>query len=399
MLARFTPRQKTLISALIALVGLLGGPRLLDHMAESHALRLWVLGVESAQLPVSREVMPPSEGSHLIPRPTVEGWSVEVPPAPAPSLAPSASVTVTRDALLAPYQPLLGILKGLLWFMGGLIVLLIWCSPLVWVERLVLRHFGQSGAFFSLATATDDRPELATPTGLLFWHWIGNALLKDRIDKLVHEFGTPLTVIRLSVSKIRSRKATRPRSAYLDEILAQTARMEGLLQRMLNLARLQHQARERTLERFDLEDVLGEVLEAGWVIAEMGEVTVDFHRKGPCPLYGERTLLFAAFRNLLANAVRLTPAGGRVDVAIEREATGCTVVIADQGPGIDPSDEDQVFERFYTASDSEEKGTGLGLALVMDVVLLHGGKIRLVNREEGGAKALFWLPLKPRLPL
>lgn len=306
---------------------------------------------------------------------------------------------VTRDALLAPSQSLLRIVKSLLWFMGGLIVLLIWCSPLAWVERMVLRHFGQGGAFFSLATAADARPEVATPTGLLIWHWIGNALLKDRIDKLVHEFGTPLTVIRLSVSKIRSRKATRPRSAYLDEILAQTARMEGLLQRMLNLARLQHQARERTLERFDLEDLLGEVLEAGWVIAEMGEVTVDFHRQGPCPLYGERTLLFAAFRNLLANAVRLTPAGGRVDVAIEREATGCTVVISDQGPGIDPSDEDQVFERFYTASDSEEKGTGLGLALVMDVVLLHGGKIRLVNREEGGARALFWLPLKPRLPL
>lgn len=391
--------RKVLASALVILVWLFGGISFLEHAAEKHALQLWMLGVESTQLPASPDRLPASARPFLVPKPSTNGWYVQVPSIQTPSHPPAAPVSVHRDDLLGPYQPVLLVVKGVFWFTSSLALLFIWCSPLQLVERVVLRHFGQSGAFFSLAAAPDARPEAATPTRLLIWHWIGNAILKDRIDKLVHEFKTPLTVIRVSVSKARSRKASRPRAAYLDEILEQTGRMEGLLKRMLDLARLQHQARERTLERFDLGALLSEVIQAGWVIAETGEVTVEFSQKGPCPLSGEKTLLFAAFRNLLMNAVRLTPPGGRVDVAIEVEEDGYTVVICDQGPGIDASCQDQVFERFYTASDSDANGTGLGLALVMDVVLLHGGKIRLVNREGGGAKALFWLPLKPRLPL
>jgi signal transduction histidine kinase len=99
--------------------------------------------------------------------------------------------------------------------------------------------------------------------------------------------------------------------------------------------------------------------------------------------------------NLLENAVRYTPTGGRVEVRARRAATGVTIEVCDEGPGIAEAQQARVFERFYradTARASSDGGAGLGLAIAQWIVDLHGGDIHPERREPHGCRMVVTLP-------
>ena len=112
---------------------------------------------------------------------------------------------------------------------------------------------------------------------------------------------------------------------------------------------------------------------------------------------GDANRLEQAVQNLVANAVRHTPAGGRVGVTISRVADGVTITVDDSGPGIPAEHLPRVFDRFYKVDESRTgtatpSGSGLGLSIVRAIVTRHGGKVTAENRAEGGARFQIFLP-------
>src|SRR4029077_8281852 len=97
----------------------------------------------------------------------------------------------------------------------------------------------------------------------------------------------------------------------------------------------------------------------------------------------------------LENAVGYSPEGGTVAVSVSHDDNGTTIEVADTGPGIPPGDLQRVFERFYRVDKSRVRnpgGTGIGLAIVKNLVELHGGEARVENRPEGGARFVITIP-------
>jgi two-component system sensor histidine kinase BaeS len=100
--------------------------------------------------------------------------------------------------------------------------------------------------------------------------------------------------------------------------------------------------------------------------------------------------------NLLDNAVRHSPPGSTVHVAVRRSGALAEVIVEDRGPGISPDDLERIFSRFYRGEKSRSRthgGAGLGLAIARGIIDVHGGEIRAENRSEGGARFVCSLPL------
>jgi two-component system OmpR family sensor kinase len=109
------------------------------------------------------------------------------------------------------------------------------------------------------------------------------------------------------------------------------------------------------------------------------EIDVGFELIEPIAIKGEPVIVATMIRNLLDNAVRFTPRGGRVDIGVYRDDREAVVQIEDTGPGIPPGEMDRIFEPFFRGSQPIEDGTGLGLSIVKRIVYRLGGSIVLEN--------------------
>ena len=208
-----------------------------------------------------------------------------------------------------------------------------------------------------------------------------------------HELRTPLTVIRSSVEHLR-RHADEPVATVgdaLEDIDAEVGQLTSMVDDLLLLARSDSGA--ITLERvpLQLDDVAGEAAAAlaGPAAARGVQVVVD---PEPAPLTGDPTRLRQLVTILLDNAIRHSPAGGEVRVAVRAADGEASVSVADQGPGIRPLDLPHVFDRFWRAPDAPDGGTGLGLAIAKWIAERHGGSIAASSPDGGGALFVVRLP-------
>jgi signal transduction histidine kinase len=118
--------------------------------------------------------------------------------------------------------------------------------------------------------------------------------------------------------------------------------------------------------------------------------------EGGLPLvYADRDRIDQVLGNLIGNAVRFTPAGGRIRVGAERDGGLVRISVADSGSGIDEVDLPHVFDRFWQAKRSREGGAGLGLAIARGIVAAHGGDMWVESEREGGSTFFFTLPTAP----
>lgn len=193
-----------------------------------------------------------------------------------------------------------------------------------------------------------------------------------------HELQSPLASYRtqLEVAQ-RQDDPSRWRQVSVD-LLAETDRMERLVRDLLFLARQDSQVTATSL--VDLDDIVRE--EVARVRAATA-VDIDASGVSAAPVRGSRDDLARLVRNLLANAVR--HASATVEVACRQDGSGTVLIVADDGPGIDPDLREAVFERFRRGDPARghESGTGLGLSIVRSVVERHEGKVRIVDADRG----------------
>lgn len=202
-----------------------------------------------------------------------------------------------------------------------------------------------------------------------------------------HELQSPLASYRAQLEVALRHDDPNAWRDIAGALLADTDRMERLVRDLLFLAR-QDSSPAATWALVDLDDV---VLEEVARVRPATSVAIDTRGVSAAPVRGSRDDLARMVRNLLANGVRHS--GGRVEVVCRQDQAGTLLVVADDGPGVDPAMREAVFERFSRGDPSRghESGTGLGLSIVRAVVERHGGTVRIAD-GGGGARFEVRLP-------
>lgn len=221
---------------------------------------------------------------------------------------------------------------------------------------------------------------------------------RELVASVSHELRTPLTALCAVLENLVDGVA-QPDPAALRAALDQAERLSTLVSDLLDLSRVDAGIAPLALDTVAVEPMLGRVVAE----AEMGTREVTYAVRVAPPglaVPGDPARLHQLVANLLDNASRHSPAGGRVEVTVEADEDRWRLEVTDQGPGVEAGDRERVFERFGTLPDHEGGGTGLGLAIARWVADLHGGSIRFVDPEpgRGGARVRVDLPLTPTTP-
>jgi len=229
--------------------------------------------------------------------------------------------------------------------------------------------------------------------------------MAERVERLVgshrqllqdvsHELRSPLARLGVALELAR-RKAGSTASRDLDRVEQEASRLDGLIGRLLVVARLEGGDDPEPVTTLDADALVAAIVEDGAFEAAGRGVSVTAHRLDPCRVEGRRELLRSAIENVVRNAVRFTADGTDVEVALAAGEGECHLEIRDRGPGVTEEMLDRIFDPFVraeTARDREHGGTGLGLAIASRAVALHGGRISAHNQPDGGLVVAIDLP-------
>jgi signal transduction histidine kinase len=213
----------------------------------------------------------------------------------------------------------------------------------------------------------------------------------------IHELRTPLTAIQGS-SELISRYGAMPeekRKQMADLINAESKRLARMIETFLSVEKLSAGQMEMKQEHFGLAAVVERCAERAKPLAEAKTITIDLESLPAGEMTGDRELMEYAVYNLLTNAIKYSPGGTRVCVFGEDDRTEVRLSVQDQGIGMDKKEVRRIFEKFYRtrrAEQSGEAGTGIGLSILEQIILQHGGSIHV--ESEPGKGSRFTLVLK-----
>lgn len=210
-----------------------------------------------------------------------------------------------------------------------------------------------------------------------------------------HELRTPLTAIR-SVGEVALRE---PRDAagyrqVIGSMLEDANRLASMVDRLLTLARADAGDVTVASEPVDLTVLTERVAADLGVLAEEKDQSLELEHDGPAPCVGDQIVLRQALINLVDNAIKYTPRGGRIDIRTAAADGQATLEVSDTGCGIAPELRERVFDRFYRGPRNEagDAGAGLGLAIAKWAVEANGGNLTYVPAEGGGSLFRMRLP-------
>jgi signal transduction histidine kinase len=228
--------------------------------------------------------------------------------------------------------------------------------------------------------------------------------LKDELVAVVsHELRTPLTSVIGYVELLRedADELTDEHRGFIDVIERNARRLLNLVGDLLFVARVDAGGLRLHFDEVDLAAVVAECFEAQRPRAAGAGVELALAIGPVPPIAGDRERLEQLVDNLVSNAIKFTPAGGRVDVRVTSSVSGVVIEVADTGMGIPQAERDRVFERFFrssTAAAGAVQGTGLGLTIVKAIIDAHDGTIGFTSEEGGGTTFRIELPTAAQAP-
>jgi two-component system, OmpR family, sensor kinase len=202
-----------------------------------------------------------------------------------------------------------------------------------------------------------------------------------------HELRTPLTALHLQMGMLTRASSEAERDAAMTTLSAGVQRAIRLVEQMLALARQEPRAESQRLP-VRLDDLARQIVTELVPLADAGHIDLGVEAAQPATVAGDADALRTLLRNLVDNAVRYTPAGGRVDVTIASGVAGPRLTVTDDGPGIPPQDRARVFDRFYRRAGTAQPGSGLGLAIVKAIAKAHGATVSLADGPAGKGLAV-----------
>jgi PAS domain S-box-containing protein len=219
----------------------------------------------------------------------------------------------------------------------------------------------------------------------------------DVLAVVAHDLRNPLGIIAMQAASLRSR-VTDPEAARraCERVARAAQRMNRLIEDLLDITRVE--AGQLALQREPVEprEIAGDAAEAqrAFAAAASVELRVDAADQLP-PVFADRHRVLQVFENLIGNALRFTPAGGRISVGAIPKAGSVLFYVRDTGPGIPREDQPHLFDRFWQARRSragKSSGVGLGLAIVKGVIEAHGGRVWVESAPGEGSTFYFFLP-------
>ncbi|MBL6614524.1 MAG: HAMP domain-containing protein [Reyranella sp.] len=209
--------------------------------------------------------------------------------------------------------------------------------------------------------------------------------LRQVSSDIAHDLRTPLGRLRQNLEDARTRaKTTADYDAATDAAIEEADELLETFSALLRIAQVEAGAQKSAFTDIDLSALARSVGEAYQPAAEDSGHTLDIRVEDGVRLTGDRQLLAQMLSNLVENALRHTPAGSTVALAVAKKAAGFTIEVDDNGPGIPEAERGKVFDRFYRLDRSRSTaGSGLGLALVKAIAGLHGLTIELTDRKPG----------------
>lgn len=217
----------------------------------------------------------------------------------------------------------------------------------------------------------------------------------DRIERLLlslsqfasniaHDLRSPLNrIINRLDAGLRAIEPANPARKLLEQNILDMEELVGTFNSILRISELEANTGVPDFEPCDLSVVIGKLVEFYEPYAAGKNIRLESD-VSPLLIRGEKNLLTQMFANLLDNAVKFTPEGGRIEVSCRNEGNDVTVVIADNGPGVPPEYRGKVFEKFFRLEQSRHtRGNGLGLSMVAAVARIHGAGISLEDNAPG----------------
>ena len=283
------------------------------------------------------------------------------------------------------------LVKGL-WLLG--LSLLVGAAVTGWVIWSVrrLRHYAQRVQWGQ----REPPPELSGELGDL-----ARAMeaMRDRLDghehveqlvrAMTHELKSPLTAIGGAAELLQDELPAADRARFAGQIREQTDRLRRLVDRLLELSKLEQRHSLEHQQVLDPADVIEQVLQAHGPRLQQVGIAVTRQLTGGLRVQGEAELLALALGNLLDNAIDFSPQGSAIDIGLRAEGHQVLISLRDHGAGVPDFAWPRLGERFYStarpAADGQapRKGTGLGLAIVRQVMALHGGELQLAPASSG----------------
>jgi two-component system phosphate regulon sensor histidine kinase PhoR len=207
-----------------------------------------------------------------------------------------------------------------------------------------------------------------------------DAMRRDFVANVSHELKTPLTVLAGFLETVQELDLSlEDRDRYLELMSIQTSRMKTLVDDLLTLAKLEGNPEPPISQAFNM-GMLFARLKVDAEGLSQGQHQINFLNKSDKNILGDEAEMYSAFSNLVFNAVRYTPEGGKIDVVWEDTDNGAEFSVTDTGPGIAEEHIPRLTERFYRIDRSRSRetgGTGLGMAIVKHVISRHQGDLKI----------------------
>lgn len=295
-------------------------------------------------------------------------------------------------------QPFIDRSRNRLLTLGGMIVALGLLAGLLfsWWLTLELRRLrnyaltvsaGQRAVLPKGKVASGELNQLANALESMRIELDGKAYIERYIQTLAHELKSPLAGIRAAAELLASPMDEVQQQRFVNNIDAESSRMQQLIERLLNLALVEQRQELQERKAIALKPLWDELIEAQSARILQQQIQCENLLPSDLTLVGETFLLRQAFANLLENALDFTPVAGLIRISAEQSSQGLSIAVENQGEAIPEFAFARLTERFYSLPrpTTGKKSTGLGLNFVQEVAQLHAAQLHIANTGQGVA--------------
>ena len=224
-------------------------------------------------------------------------------------------------------------------------------------------------------------------------------LRRELIANVSHDLRTPIAIIQGYIETLQIKADTltaEERKKYLNTISESTGKLEKLVSELFELSKLEANQVKPRKEPFFISELINDISSKYQLIAKDKNISITtFLSKELPPVYADVSLIERVMQNLIDNAMKFTPEGGKIIIKTSKNEGDVEVTVADNGIGIPEDEREQIFGRYYKANNFTDlkNSTGLGLAIIKKILDLHDSSLDLITKVDTGSSFIFKLPV------